>query len=118
MKILKPCLLIFLILISYSTLAQDKTVSKEKDTIGETKISPIVQPMPVQPTKVIICGPSRSSLIQILYVVDGKIIDQKKMNQINPNDIESMKVLKPNEGKLLYGDQGANGVITVTLKKK
>nr|WP_315851366.1 TonB-dependent receptor plug domain-containing protein [Flavobacterium anhuiense] len=41
----------------------------------------------------------------------------KKMNQINPNDIESMKVLKPNEGKLLYGDQGANGVITVTRKK-
>ncbi len=69
-------LLLFLFLISYATNAQNKTVSETKDTIGQNKISPIAEEKQIQPSKVIICSPSRAVLLQFLYVLDGKIIDQ------------------------------------------
>ncbi|MFD2940483.1 hypothetical protein [Flavobacterium notoginsengisoli] len=111
-------LLLFVLLLSYEANAQSKTVSTPtKDTIQETKISPITEPKPVQPVKVIICSPSRSALTQIVYVLDGKIIDKAQFGKINPNSIKSMEVLKPNEAKSIYGDQAANGAIIIITKK-
>lgn len=37
--------------------------------------------------------------------------------QINPDDVESMTVLKGSEAGALYGNRGANGVILITTKK-
>ncbi len=51
-----------------------------------------------------------------LYVVDGAPF-AGDMNQINPNDISSMTVLKDAAATALYGARGANGVILVTTKK-
>jgi TonB-linked SusC/RagA family outer membrane protein len=39
------------------------------------------------------------------------------ISQINPDDIESMTVLKGAEAGALYGNRGANGVILITTKK-
>ncbi|MCL3779206.1 SusC/RagA family TonB-linked outer membrane protein [Prolixibacteraceae bacterium JC049] len=39
------------------------------------------------------------------------------LSQINPDDIESMSVLKGANAAALYGSQGANGVIIITTKK-
>ncbi|MDG1803705.1 SusC/RagA family TonB-linked outer membrane protein [Flavicella sp.] len=39
------------------------------------------------------------------------------MSMINPDDIESMSVLKGASAAALYGSQGANGVILITTKK-
>lgn len=39
------------------------------------------------------------------------------LNTINPNDIESMEVLKSSTATALYGSRGANGVIMITTKK-
>ena len=39
------------------------------------------------------------------------------LNNLNPNDIESMTVLKDAASNALYGARGANGVIMVTTKK-
>ena len=36
---------------------------------------------------------------------------------INPNDIESITVLKDKSATEVYGDKGKNGVIIITLKK-
>lgn len=49
-----------------------------------------------------------------LWVVDG-VIDGLSQ-QINPNDIESMTILKDASATALYGSRGANGVILVTTK--
>ena len=38
------------------------------------------------------------------------------MNDINPNDIESMEILKDASATAIYGARGANGVILVTTK--
>ena len=49
-----------------------------------------------------------------LYVVDG-IVDVD-INLINPNDIESIDVLKDAAATAMYGSKGANGVVIVTTK--
>ncbi len=51
-----------------------------------------------------------------LYVVDGIPYDGN-INAINPNDIESMTILKDASAGALYGSRGANGVIMITTKK-
>ena len=51
-----------------------------------------------------------------LYVVDGIPYDGN-LSDINPNDIESMTVLKDASASALYGARGANGVIMIQTKK-
>lgn len=52
---------------------------------------------------------------QPLYVIDG--FQGGNISDINPNDIESIDVLKDASATAIYGAQGANGVIIVTTKK-
>ncbi len=73
-----------------------------------------------------------------LYVVDGSIIQtgdvanpmtmgtgggnasqegQNPLSLINPQDIESMEILKDASATAIYGAQGANGVVLITTKK-
>lgn len=69
---------------------------------------------------------------QPLYVIDGIPIDNSNrgsagewggqdggdgIGNINPDDIESMSVLKGNSAAALYGSQASNGVILITTKK-
>jgi TonB-linked SusC/RagA family outer membrane protein len=51
-----------------------------------------------------------------LYVVDGVAYDGN-INAINPNDIESVSVLKDASASSLYGARAANGVIIISTKK-
>lgn len=51
-----------------------------------------------------------------VYVVNGNIIDDETFQQINPNSIKSIKVLKSGEAKSLYGDAAAGGATVVELK--
>ena len=52
-----------------------------------------------------------------LYILDGKEITQKEMNDIDPDTIDSLKVLKGESATKKYHDKGKNGVIVITLKK-
>lgn len=51
-----------------------------------------------------------------LFIVDGAPYEGD-LNNINPNDIESMTVLKDAASNALYGARGANGVIMITTKR-
>jgi len=51
-----------------------------------------------------------------LYVVDGIPISGG-FNDISPNDIASMEVLKDASATAIYGSRGANGVIIITTKR-
>ncbi len=51
-----------------------------------------------------------------LVVIDG-VISGNGLAGINPNDIESMNVLKDASTTAIYGSRGSNGVIMVTTKK-
>lgn len=50
-----------------------------------------------------------------LYVVDGVPYDGS-INALNPNDIESMTIIKDASAGALYGARGANGVVIITTK--
>jgi TonB-linked SusC/RagA family outer membrane protein len=52
-----------------------------------------------------------------LYVVDGIPVEASVFQSINPNDIESVDVLKDASASALYGSRGAAGVIVVTTKR-
>ncbi|SEO34283.1 TonB-linked outer membrane protein, SusC/RagA family [Mucilaginibacter gossypiicola] len=53
-----------------------------------------------------------------LVVVDGLPLgDAGNLKQINPDDIESIDVLKDASSAAIYGSRGANGVILVTTKR-
>lgn len=70
---------------------------------------------------------------QPLYVVDGVVIGGdlttvyagtaipsgsiNPLNSINPNDIESLEILKDADATAIYGSRGANGVVLITTKK-
>ena len=61
---------------------------------------------------------------QPLYVVDGFLLDNSStgvasnpLNFLNPNDIESMDVLKDASATALYGSRASNGVVVITTKK-
>ncbi|BDD00825.1 SusC/RagA family TonB-linked outer membrane protein (plasmid) [Persicobacter psychrovividus] len=50
-----------------------------------------------------------------LYIVDGLVVTS--IANVNPNDIESMEVLKDAASAAIYGSRGANGVVLITTKK-
>ncbi|MBK7133965.1 MAG: TonB-dependent receptor [Bacteroidales bacterium] len=50
-----------------------------------------------------------------LYVVDG--VPTQDVSSLNPNDIESISVLKDAGSASIYGSRASNGVIIVTTKK-
>jgi TonB-linked SusC/RagA family outer membrane protein len=53
-----------------------------------------------------------------LYVIDGvQTKDNNTINNINPNDIESIDILQDASSTAIYGSQGANGVVVITTKK-
>lgn len=51
-----------------------------------------------------------------VYVLDG-VVFAGNISDINPNDVESISVLKDATSAALYGSRGANGVIVITTKK-
>lgn len=60
-------------------------------------------------------GYSSNSSSDPLYVVDG--LRMKSISQLDPNDIESMEVLKDAASAAIYGAQAGNGVVLITTKK-
>ncbi|MBC7867529.1 MAG: SusC/RagA family TonB-linked outer membrane protein [Gloeobacteraceae cyanobacterium ES-bin-316] len=58
-----------------------------------------------------------------LFVIDGVALDNSStgggnpLNFLNPQDIESMDVLKDASATAIYGSRGSNGVILITTKK-
>lgn len=54
---------------------------------------------------------------QPLYVLDGKVADPKDLANINPNDIQSINVLKDDGATAIYGPRAKYGVILIATKK-
>lgn len=60
-------------------------------------------------------GISSNGSCDPLYVVDGRVTSN--IGGIDPNDIESMEVLKDGASAAIYGAAAGNGVILITTKK-
>ena len=59
-------------------------------------------------------GYSSNASSDPLYVVDG--LRTKDISNLDPNDIESMRILKDASSASIYGSRAANGVILITTK--
>ena len=64
---------------------------------------------------VVIRGTGSFGNDQPLYVVDGNIVGS--MSFLNPNDIETISVLKDASSAAIYGSRASNGVVLITTKK-
>lgn len=68
---------------------------------------------------------SLNSSNEPVYVIDGAIITSEAgsnvysnpLSDLNPNDVESIEILKDASATAIYGAQAANGVIIVNMKK-
>jgi len=52
-----------------------------------------------------------------LYIIDGTPIQDSYINWLNPNDIESIQVLKDASAASIYGSRANNGVVIIETKK-
>ena len=52
-----------------------------------------------------------------LYVVDGFPMEDFASSSLNPDDIESISILKDASSTSIYGARGANGVVMIETKK-
>ena len=114
-----------------SSFTGSATVVK-KESLEKVKVSNVTQALQGQSSGVQVINnsgePGADASIMIrgigsmnassspLYVVDGTAYNGY-INAINPNDIESMTVLKDASATALYGSRAANGVIMITTKK-
>jgi len=53
-----------------------------------------------------------------LLIVDGKEVKNKKLKDMDVDNIKSINVLKGKSAEKKYGKKGKDGVIEITLKKK
>lgn len=67
-------------------------------------------------TRVVIRGVGTLNNTDPLYVIDG-MPTKSGMHELNPNDIESIQVLKDASSASIYGSRASNGVIIITTKK-
>ena len=65
--------------------------------------------------KIRIRGAGSNGNADPLYIVDG--IKVSNIDNISPNDIANLEVLKDAASSAIYGTQGANGVIIITTKQ-
>ena len=72
----------------------------------------------VNAQEVVIMKGGKDTSEKPLMVIDGVISKNANMNEMSPNDIQSINVLKGNMASKKYGEQGTKGVIEITTKKK
>ena len=92
--------------------AIDKYGDRGKDGVIEIYSKKEVAPPP-PPAEFKIDGIGKSPLI----VIDGTISKKTEMDNMDPNTIEKIEVLKDESAIKLYGDKAKDGVIMITTKK-
>jgi len=106
------------------------TSSISKDRISQFPLARVDQAIQGQSSGVYVLNsdgaPGGNTMIRIrglnsinggntpLIVIDG--LQGGNLNTLNPNDIESMEILKDASATAIYGSKGANGVILITTK--
>lgn len=104
-------------------VSAQKTCDVKNDTLQEQKIKGKVAPTKKIDTtrkhQIILGGiQPYKEVHKPLYVLDGKIISEKKFKKIDSNTIESVNVLKDKAAITIYGVKAKYGAIIINSKKK
>ena len=60
---------------------------------------------------------SSLTLKKTLFIIDGKEVEPKVLNEINPDQISSINVIKDGTGITIFGPKARDGVILITTKR-
>lgn len=104
-----------------SNLFEDRPVSNTTQALQGASANLIIQQRNMNPNdnnmSINIRGISTMGNNDPLIVIDGLISSTSTLNNLNPNDIENISVLKDAGSAAIYGSRSSNGVILVTTKK-
>ena len=102
--------------VTAAELADQKVATIEEALHGRVAGVQIVSSgEPGRPAQIIVRGQSFLGNVTPLYVVDGMYLGEN--TNLDPNDIESIEVLKDAAAAAQYGAQAANGVIVIKTKR-
>ena len=104
-----------------SDIIEDRPVSNASQALQGASANLIIQQKSMNPNdnnmSINIRGVSTMSNNDPLIVIDGLISGTGTLNNLNPNDIENISILKDAGSAAIYGSRSANGVILVTTRK-
>lgn len=98
---------------------EPKRDSLDGEKIKGKVVSPVQQDS--VKTRNIVLGGIHSKSVRTnvpLYVVDGKVMSEKRFRKIDTQNIESVRIIKDEPAIIAYGRKAKNGVIVVTTKVK
>lgn len=102
-------------------LLEDKPVANVTQALQGVAPNLIIQCKSYNPTgentNINIRGISTINSNAPLIVIDGLVSSDGSLNDLNPNDIENISILKDAGAASIYGSRSSNGVILVTTKK-
>ncbi|MBT2558334.1 TonB-dependent receptor plug domain-containing protein [Hymenobacter sp. ISL-91] len=90
------------------------TASAQNTLIGKVNITSPIKPDTATGIR-IYCGPVKLKS-RPLYVINGLAADSLLISQLNPDQIDSVRVIKGTAAIQQYGDLAENGVVLITLK--
>jgi bla regulator protein blaR1 len=88
-------------------------VQRELDTASKT--AAIVED---GPNEVRLLMPDTPDEDRPLVIIDGEVAENFELNGLNPDEIESIEVIKGDAAIEVYGDKAANGVVVISLKSE
>ncbi|WP_179347631.1 DUF4139 domain-containing protein [Winogradskyella pacifica] len=98
------------VVVGYGT-SSNRSFSKAVTTI---KSEEIVSNLYGKASGITIRGASTlKSKNNLLYIVDGVLVDSNAASKIDPNSVSSIEVLKDSNATAIYGNRGSNGVIVI-----
>lgn len=114
---------------SVATASISKVDAKKLQGFGNQRVDQILQGQvagvifkspsgqPGSASNILIRGVGTNGNNNPLIIIDGVNANDGALAALNPNDIESIQVLKDGASTAIYGARAANGVIMVTTKK-
>ena len=101
--------------VTFKSTTNDDSKSKTATTLTFNPPPPPPPPAPASNVNEVLNTNSKNPPYIIL---DGVPLENGKMDQVKPDDIESISVLKDKSATTIFGEKGKNGVILITSKKK
>jgi TonB-linked SusC/RagA family outer membrane protein len=98
---------------------KDKQISRLEDALEGQAAGVLVTQSTGAPgaqPSIIVRGYNSLSNSNPLFVIDGQVWDNGGYDSVNPNDIESIQILK-DASAAIYGSKSSSGVILITTKK-
>ena len=104
-----------------SDILENKPVANVTQALQGAAPNLIIQRKSYNPngenTNLNVRGISTTNSNSPLIVIDGLVTNEGSLNDLNPNDIENISILKDAGAAAIYGSRSSNGVILVTTKK-